>query len=241
MQNELELLHYIIYIAIYSVEDCIKGSGMVPDNIITDIKVQKNNKDRCNIFVDLEYSFSLSAEMIIKYGIQKGQSIALDEIRNAIEEDNSKEAFNKALNYISYMLRSEKEIEDYLVKKGYDEETIVDAIAKLREYKFLDDKQYAVAFINTMKAKKSVSKRELEYKLAHKGIKKEIIEQVIDDAYGYDQELEAVMKLVEKYYKKYRELDENKITYKVKSAIFQKGFSTDIIEDAIHEYKQINE
>lgn len=209
---------------------------MVPDNIITDIKVQKNNKDRCNIFVDLEYSFSLSAEMIIKYGIQKNQCIDLDEIKNAIREDNFKEAFNKALSYISKMLRSEKEIEDYLTNKGYDEDVITSAITKLKEYNFIEDKQYAAAFINTMKAKKPVSRREIEYKLSHKGINREIIEQVIDDAYSYDQELEAAMKLVEKYYKKYKDYDENKITYKVKSAIYQKGFNSEIIEEAIREF-----
>ena len=44
-------------------------------NIITKIEVQKRNKDRSNIYIDNEYAFSLSNELVYKEGLKTDEKI----------------------------------------------------------------------------------------------------------------------------------------------------------------------
>lgn len=43
------------------------------EKIITKVEVQKNNKNRVNVYVDEEYAFSCAAEVVYKYDLKKGK------------------------------------------------------------------------------------------------------------------------------------------------------------------------
>ena len=41
------------------------------EKIITKVEVQKNNKNRVNVYVDEEYAFSCAAEVVYKYDLKR--------------------------------------------------------------------------------------------------------------------------------------------------------------------------
>ena len=94
------------------------------EKIITKVEVQKNNKNRVNVYVDEEYAFSCAAEVVYKYDLKKEKTIKVDELREIINEDNYMKAKNSALRYIERTYKTEKEMQDKLFKKGYDKVTI---------------------------------------------------------------------------------------------------------------------
>ena len=55
---------------------------------ISNIEIQKNNKKRYNIYVDNEYAFSVSEDVLIKESLQKGLDIDDNKLSNIIQEDN---------------------------------------------------------------------------------------------------------------------------------------------------------
>lgn len=40
-------------------------------NKITNVEVQKKNKNRVNVYIDEEFAFGCDAEIVYKYGIKK--------------------------------------------------------------------------------------------------------------------------------------------------------------------------
>ena len=47
---------------------------------VTQISIQERNKERCNIFIDGEYKFALSLELVLKYRLKVGVELGDKEI-----------------------------------------------------------------------------------------------------------------------------------------------------------------
>ncbi|MEG1871149.1 MAG: recombination regulator RecX, partial [Peptostreptococcaceae bacterium] len=107
--------------------------------VITKIEAQKKKENRVNIFINGEFSFGCSSELIYYHNLVKGREINLEELQEIINEDNYLTAKTKALKYIESSLKSEFHVRENLQKKEYDEKTIDRVITFLMDYKFIDD------------------------------------------------------------------------------------------------------
>ena len=47
---------------------------------ITQITVQKKRKNRCSIFLDDEYAFGLDQDIVLQFGLKKGDQLAEQQI-----------------------------------------------------------------------------------------------------------------------------------------------------------------
>ncbi len=190
---------------------------------ITKIEIQKKNKNRVNLYLDNEFNCGLSLEVVVKYGLKEGKEInqeLLDFLCNSSEKEV---AMNKAISYIARYQKTEKEIKEYLFKKGFGDEISQDVIKKLKEYNFIDDDLYAQNYIKYKT--KSVGKRKLAYELRKKGIKENLIDNNIDI---YSQDSDSVLLVAEKYLrKKPRDIKTKQKAYRY---LLSRGFmSEDII------------
>jgi len=189
--------------------------------IITEISQQKNKK-RVNLFVDNEFRSGLNVETAVKFGLKTGRvidDVKLDEI---IMESETMSAFDVSLNFLSLMPKSEYEVKQKLFKKGFSKIVIESTIEKLREYHYVDDQEYAKLYISSCSKK---SKREIENKLRGKGVKKEIIDELLADA---DDELEEEKAIIyaNKYIKN-KVLDE-KTKRNLIANLVRRGYSYDL-------------
>jgi regulatory protein len=91
---------------------------------ITKIVSQKGYKNGCIVYLDDGTSFSLHIELLVKYGLTEGSEVDVQQVRKWFEEDGVKYAYNAALRYLGFRSRSRKEIEDYLKRKGFEDNTI---------------------------------------------------------------------------------------------------------------------
>ena len=196
---------------------------------ITDLSVQKRNKDRVNIELDGEYAFSLYLETAVKYGLKKGKDLSNEEIQTYKKEDGRKYAFEAALNYLSYKARTTKEMVDYLKKKEMDEESIGYAIEKLEEYKYLNDEQYAEDYVKYYQSNPRYGAKMLEYRLIQKGISASIAKRVCE-TFREDEEGRVIIELIRKARKKYAGLEPIKQRDKIYRLLISKGFDYDKIK-----------
>lgn len=146
-------------------------------NIVTGIKLQGRN--RVNVYVDNEFAFSCSTEIIYSYNIAKGKYIDKDYLKSIIEEDNYIKCKGQALRIIEKNYKTEKQIYDRLVKKDYDINTIKRTLKFLREYKFVDDYKFARVYIREKIER--FGKNKIKYDLVKKGIEKNIIEEELEN------------------------------------------------------------
>ena len=73
-----------------------------------------------------------------------------------VKFDINIERMQKSLNYLSRQMQTKKKLMDKLIQKGFSEESIRQAVKKLEDYHYLDDRLYTKQFIqqNQLKAKR---------------------------------------------------------------------------------------
>lgn len=134
--------------------------------------------------------------------------------------------FNSSLHFLSFRARSEKEVLDNLKKKEAPIEIIEKIIQKLKELKFLDDKEFAKAWIEQRSAFKPRSSKVLKIELRQKGISEDIIEEFIE----VKNDLALAKKLFEKNKRKFKGED---WFNKAAGFLQRKGFDWDIIKEVL--------
>ena len=82
----------------------------------------------------------------------------------------------RVLKYILYKKRTEQEIRNKFAQT-IEENLLEDIIEYLKEAKYIDDKEYIEKIVNNFMILKNLSIREIQYKLASKGLKKSDIEE----------------------------------------------------------------
>ena len=199
---------------------------------ITSISIQKNNKNRANLFIDEEFCTGLSVESVFKYSLKVGQEIQKEKIDQIIQENEKADALVKATAYISKTIKTKRQVKDYLVKKGYSEELAYQVVDKLKEYGYIDDKEYSKRYIES--TCKTQGKRLAEYKLMVKGVRKEDIETAYDQT---EIEYEKTAKsLAEKHLRNKEITKENLMkTYRY---LIGRGFSYEQADYALKEFKE---
>ena len=151
------------------------------------------SKTNANVFLCLTDcgEFELHSDVIVKSAIKIGE---IDDVKfhQALQESAEIIAFNLAVKYISSKLKTEQQIKDYLYKKEYHKQTVDVVIEKLKEYKIIDDKNYAESYV---KSNPNFSKNKLKQKLFLSGVKSENMEESLDQV---DDE-KSCLKNAEKY------------------------------------------
>src|SRR5699024_5925373 len=120
---------------------------------ISRITTQQKNKERYNIFLQEnhkeKFGFSVDETVLIEYHLHKGQELDEKTIDELMEKDSMQKAYNMVIHYLSYRMRTEKEIVDYLVKKEVSEMHIASTMEKLTQNKLIDDREFANSFVRT--------------------------------------------------------------------------------------------
>ena len=196
---------------------------------ITDLKPQLKNSKRVSVYLNGSYYCGLDLLTVMKYRLKVGSEIEEYELIEIQKSSEAQACFNSALNIISKSVKTEKEIVDKLIKKGYLQEIIDDVLIKLRSYGFADDKNYAERYISTYKGVKG--KRLLKLELKKKGVKDIDSEEALN---GIESEYETALKIAEKYVKN-KEKDV-KTLQKCYKYLLSKGFS---YEDSLTAAKQV--
>lgn len=202
-------------------------------NLITKIEIQKRNKNRVNIFINDEFKFSCSTELIYYHKLKNGESIDIDQLKEIVEEDNYIKAKDIALKYIERYFRSEKQIENKLIEKEFDNKIIERVVFFLKEYKFIDDENLCKMYIQDNKGK--FGRLKLRNNLLNKGIREEIIQKYLDSI-SDDEISETVFKCAEK---KYLQLVNgghcSKVIYrKLGEYLLRQGFDFSAVKPAIN-------
>lgn len=114
------------------------------------MKIKKYKKDKSNkykVLIDDE-EIVLYDDIIIKYNLLMKSEIDVSTYNEMIKENSLLLGYYEAIKYITKKMRSKKEIEEYLVKKGLNGKEIKETIKKLEDNKFINEDIYLKAYIN---------------------------------------------------------------------------------------------
>ena len=202
--------------------------------LISKIEVQKKNKYRCNVFVDGEFSFSLSANSIVKEHLAENQSISEDDINRYKALCNNEKAYSYILFYLQYGDRSEKEVRTKLREKGYPQQSIDSAVAHAKDINLINDKHLCDQYVyEKLTSNKPDGPHKIKSKLIQRGLNIGIIEEAISKYLLNENEKSKIRLLVQKKLPSIKA----KNTYEMRGKLFrfiaQRGFNFDDINSVL--------
>jgi len=201
---------------------------------ITKIEVQKKNKERVNLFLDEEYAFSLSIELVYKEGLKKNDEIDSKKLEILADKESSIRCKSSALRIIEKSCKTEKEVIEKLKVNGYGDNAINKSIEFLKEYNFINDLNYTKSFIKDKL--NSIGSQKIKYTLLQKGISKELIEEHLSNS-NKENEKDVAFNLAKKKVGLIRkkENDKYKISGKLYRYLISKGYDYDITNQVVKE------
>ncbi|MCH7679578.1 RecX family transcriptional regulator [candidate division KSB1 bacterium] len=199
---------------------------------ITKIEAQKQ---RASVYLDGEFAFGLDSSVLLQFDLKKGDILTKTRIKDILQKEEKKRVKENAFRYLAARAHSEKELQTKLRQKGYAEELIETVLWELREAKFIDDVKFAFAFARNRIAKKPMGARLLRQELWQKGLKPEIIDKALTEAYSAKRQEEIARELVESRKDRYQDLDENKQKKRLNDFLLRRGFDWEIVKEVIAE------
>ena len=192
---------------------------MVIKKKITGLRVQKRNSNRINVYLDGEFAFGLSR--ITAAWLEIGKELDEDQIRKLQSEDDAEVAYQKALSYLSYRPRSERELVDNLSKHDFSEDVAQKVIKRLERLGLVDDLAFAQTWVENRSDFKPRGRLALRMELRQKGIDRDLIDFVLDDLDEDALAYQAAMKQA----RKYRNLDWKDYRKKMIAFLGRRGFN----------------
>ena len=205
-------------------------------NEITAITPQIKDKRRCNIYLDGRFYCGLTLETTVKNRLKVGQVVSPEFLSEIQLESEKHTALDKALAHISATRKTEKQVRDFLSGKGYLSDVIEFVIEKMKGYNFLNDGEYAEAYIQSAGARKGG--RLIKMELKSKGISDGEIDEALS---GLDSEtqVQAAVTLLQKYLRG-KTIDRETLQ-KAYRYLMSKGFDYDTARSALSSLGDIDE
>lgn len=206
---------------------------------ITQIVFQKKRKNRCSIFLDDEFAFGLNEDVVFQYGLKKGDVLTEKQIEEILNSEEKKSAKERALNFLSYRDRSEKEMRTKLRQVGFDENIIELTINDLKRLKLIDDKKFAASFARGKMISKPMGAYLLKRELQQKGIEKDVIEQAVEKVFAENDQFSIAFKIAEQKVKRIKNLEEAKKKKRVSDFLLRRGFNWDVVSQVMEQWDEM--
>lgn len=198
--------------------------------LITSIKLQKNKK-RANVYLDGKFGFSVDNFNLLKFGLKEGKEISEKEVAGIVEEVEGERIWEKLLKFVSFRQRTEKEVEDWFVRKKVPATLVKKYLKKLKKLGLLDDRRFACAFIEDRLSFNPKPKKVLLLELVKKGVPKSVAEEVLSE-FEFDEEFQ-IKSLLMKHQSRWKNLDQAAAKQKKARFLANKGYSWELIKKIV--------
>ncbi len=158
---------------------------------ITALQRQANNQDRINIFVDDQFLLAASAIIVLQMGLRVGQDLLPNQLEQLHQEEALQQATNRVLNYLSFRPRSREEVRRYLHKKETPPELIETVMQRLDDLGLINDQSFTEFWIESRERSHPKGAQALKNELRMKGVKRELIDELVNDQRDEEYALRA--------------------------------------------------
>lgn len=163
------------------------------------------------------------------------KTVRFDENRERLVKDvvrSRERTINRAVKLLAAKPRSVLELRDRLLEKMWTNDEIVDAvIEKLKEYKYLDDEQFARDVAVSKLRQKPQGKRRLQQTMSRKKLDKETVEAAISEAFEKLPEDELIGQCISKRLRLKGKPETRDETKKFYDHLLRQGFGYDLIRE----------
>ena len=191
------------------------------------------SKSRSRIEIDYAFVFVLYKGELRIYKIVEGCELSEETYYEITHKILPKRAKLRAMNLLKQRSYTEYTLSEKLRQGGYPEQVIQEAIEYVKQFHYIDDRQYALDYIEYNREKKS--RNRIMQELHRKGIDDLLMQEIWDKIVGNEtKELEKEQML---YWIKKRQFDAETADFKEKQKmmafLYRKGFKVEDIRSVL--------
>ncbi len=195
----------------------------------------RERRGRVRVWVDGEFWAEIDAS--VAAGLREGVALSEDELEEVRVAGERTLAMSRALHYLGYRARSEREVADRLRRYGYGEETVGEVLGRLRELGYLDDEEFA-----RLKAREKARRygpRRVSIELLRSGVSRELAEGTVEEEFARTDEREAAEKAAARRYNKRGACDAEAEAEarRVYGFLMRRGYSAEVCAEVAREYR----
>ena len=192
---------------------------------ITDLQLTKNRK-RINIYIDGEFSFAINKDVAVNSHLYKGLEVTEKQITKLKDADSLQRCMDAAFSFLSYRPRSEMEVKQRLRRRGFSQEMIEKIIYKLKKNAFINDAEFVRYWLENRAEFNPKGRTILKIELRQKGIKRDLLNNMIGDVDEEDNAYRAALKR----YRVLSNLEYDEFKSRLFTYLKWRGFGYEIIE-----------
>ncbi len=141
-------------------------------------------------------------------------------------------AHSLAIKYLSRFNVTRKKLVDYLERKGFKRALAIKVASRLEKQGFLDDFDYARAYIRRKKEK--FGSFRLQKELLRKGVPFQVVDRAISEL-DEEEEKKALKQIASDYLKKNLGLEGKRLKRKLASFLTRRGFCQEMVLAVLRE------
>lgn len=199
-------------------------------SVVAQPKTRRHLGTRVNIFIDEKFSFALAIELALDYGLRPKFVITPQLLDEMLRRDGDARALTRALNFISYRVRSLKEIRDKLIKDEFPEVVVDRVLERLQKSGQLNDENFAAMWVENRTLSRPRGARALQQELRQKGVDREIIAASLPDV---DEEIANARRALEPKLRLWENFDDKAKRDKCLAFLARRGFSYGVSNAAL--------
>lgn len=201
-------------------------------------KFKKVGTNKYKIYFD-NNTLVVYEDVILKYNLLYKKDIDSDLLLE-IDKDNLKASiYDVALKYISIRMRSIKEMREYLNRKKFDKKDIEDTINKLINNGLLNDKSFAISFVNDKIHLTNNGIDKIRKDLENLGVEELYINEAIDNI-DKNILLDKLNKIIEKEIRLNTKLPIGKMKNKIINRCINFGYRLEDINNILDNYDLVS-
>lgn len=136
----------------------------------------------------------------------------------------------KAYRLLAVRARSEKELREALLRKGFGKDLVAAAIAECKEQRFIDDADFARQFVQSRLHNRPKGRTRLTMELRQKGVAAATIAATLDELLPAAHQAELADQLAEKLRKRLANLPPPKARQRLSDFLRRRGFDWEMIQ-----------
>ena len=204
-------------------------------SLITAIDVSTDDPNYREIYVEGEHVARVDASTVALLQLKVGSKWSADQSAALDSHREKQDARVMSMDLISRRMWGSRELNNRLIDRGVQPEIAAQVIATLLEDEWLDDTAYASALIQEWTRKEPAGEHLLREKLFAKYITREITDDAISSYISTTPPIDGAMACVKSRIKKTRLPLDDKSRNKLINALLRRGFSAEVVHDALNQ------
>jgi regulatory protein len=198
--------------------------------MITSLVAAGRNGDRVDVYVDGEWAVRINQSQLLDASLCTGLRLTAEQWSDLLDSTAEEEAYNRALNFLSYRPRSSQEVARSLASHRVDEHVAGRVLERLKNAGLVDDEQFADFWISNRRQFSPRGARALRQELYQRGVSRDVIERSIQD---FPDEVEMAARAARRRARALGSLDGATFFKKLLSYLNRRGFDYETSKSAI--------